>query len=56
MKESEVTLEMVKRSCFGCSMCLWQSCECQKGSKFIPKVTTYKRKEVPSCAAYAYYD
>jgi len=53
---NKVTLEMVKGSCFGCRNCLWASCECSKGSKFVPKIVEMKGKEIPSCGGYAYYD
>lgn len=52
MSDPEITLEQVKGSQFGCSSCLWCSCECSKGSMFKPATMQGK----PACSNYTYYD
>ena len=52
IKLSDVTLAMVKNSQFGCRNCLWNSCECEKGSKFQPDIF----QNLPTCKGYTYYD
>lgn len=42
----------VKGSKFGCANCLWASCECKNGSKYVP--STYKGEK--TCGAYTYCD
>jgi len=39
----------VKTSEYGCRNCLWAFCECQNGSKYVPK-------GADGCAGYTYYD
>lgn len=41
--------ETVKVNEFGCRNCLWASCECQSGSKYIPN-------DKNGCEGYTYYD
>jgi hypothetical protein len=51
---SDITLEMVKGSQFGCRNCLWASCECTGASKFEVAVTFDGK--AATCKAYTYYD
>ena len=48
-----VVPDKVKASPFGCRNCLWISCECTNGSKYIP-VPPYNG--TPTCGAYTCYD
>lgn len=52
MNQPETTLEQVKNSQFGCSSCLWCSCECKQGSMFAPAIV----QALPACGNYTYYD
>jgi len=51
---SDVTLEMCKKSAFGCRNCLWASSECVSGSNFIPAVALGGK--YATCQSYSYYD
>jgi len=51
-QKNEVPKE-VQRSMFGCNNCLWLSCECVKGSKYIP-AEPFMGKE--TCETYTYFD
>lgn len=48
----------VKRSTFGCTNCLWASCECKAGSKYRPEpdFKDCHGKKHATCGAYTYYD
>lgn len=54
IKKEAVTLEMVKRSEFGCKNCLWAGCECLNHEKYAPKVTFDGK--AATCESYAYFD
>lgn len=45
--------ENVEASEFGCRNCLYNSCECNRGSRYSP-ASAHDGK--PSCKAYAYCD
>jgi len=51
---SDVTLEMCKKSAFGCRNCLWNICECTLGSNFVPEVAFGGK--YATCKSYAYYN
>ncbi len=48
----------VRGSNFGCSNCLWASCECKQGSMYKESepYKDMKNKKHPTCEAYTYYD
>jgi len=50
-KAQEVPDE-VRKSSFGCPNCLWNGCECRKGSKYITELQSGKQ----SCKSYTYYN
>lgn len=50
----DVTLDMCKKSAFGCRNCLWNSVECSLGEKFVPAVAF--NGKYATCTSYAYYD
>jgi len=47
----------VRSSPLGCVNCLWASCECSFGSKYMASdKVDFGRKKVATCKGYTYYD
>ena len=49
---SEVTLDVVRNSEFGCRNCLWSGVKCKAWKKFKPAIVNGRA----TCECYTYYD
>jgi len=57
IKSDHKAPDAVRSSVFGCRNCLWASCECSFGSKYIPaEPVKTGQKTVQTCGCYTYYD